>query len=71
MPEIKTLESELRELQGELSKISKKNPEKLQNLEKLALEKERALVKKLSGDTTILYENFAQKIFEKLRKNEI
>ncbi|MBK8081927.1 MAG: hypothetical protein IPK25_17660 [Saprospiraceae bacterium] len=71
MPEIKTLESELRELQGELSKISKKNPEKLQNLEKLALEKERALVKKLSGDTTILYENFVQKIFEKLRKNEI
>jgi CHAT domain-containing protein/ElaB/YqjD/DUF883 family membrane-anchored ribosome-binding protein len=71
MPEIKTLESELRELQGELSKISKKNPEKYRNLEKLALEKERALVKKLSGDTTILYENFVQKIFEKLKENEI
>lgn len=70
-PEVKGLETELRELQSLQEKSKKESTDYKILLENKIITKERELVKLLSKDTSDMQDNFVKKLFEKLQRDEI
>jgi CHAT domain-containing protein len=70
-PEVKGLETELRELQSLQEKSRKENIDFKKLLENKIITKERELVKLLSKDTSDMQDNYVKRLLEKLERDEI